>query len=240
VGDDVLKFVANYLTACIRETDYVFRWGCDECLIVFLRKGDAVNAASMHTTGREVITITEALRRMRAEVERGDLAYSTAPMVQLAWMYQSCAVDLQPRTLDPKEPQAFFPSLRQEQVTGVIELISDGRVSYLRFDGGRFAEGYFCDKPDQMQAAPYLESQMRAHTLSAVMFPPVSDLPAQAPTSLINTYRELYWRIADEVEKEPLSDPPGPEGVPESWNAQGACAAQLAARHGAARNGGSA
>ncbi len=174
----------------------------DECLIVFLRKGDAVNAASMHTTGREVITITEALRRMRAEVERGDLAYSTAPMVQLAWMYQSCAVDLQPRTLDPKEPQAFFPSLRQEQVTGVIELISDGRVSYLRFDGGRFAEGFFCDKPDQVEAAPYLELQLRAHTLSAVMFPPVSDLPAQAPTSLINTYRELYWRIADEVEKE--------------------------------------
>ena len=34
VGDDVLKFVANYLTACVRETDYVFRWGGDEFLIV--------------------------------------------------------------------------------------------------------------------------------------------------------------------------------------------------------------
>ena len=34
VGDDVLKFVANYLTACVRESDYVFRWGGDEFLLV--------------------------------------------------------------------------------------------------------------------------------------------------------------------------------------------------------------
>jgi hypothetical protein len=180
----------------------------DECLIVFLRKGDAVNAASLHTTGRQVITITEALKRMRSEVERGELAFCIAPMAQLAWMYQSCAVELQPRALDAKEPGLFFPSVRQEKVTGVIELISDGRVSYLRFDGGRFAEGYFCDKPDDVPVATFLESQFRLGTagnvpaLSAGIFPTVADLPAQAPTSLINTYRELYWRISDEVEKE--------------------------------------
>src|SRR5437879_2757237 len=42
----------------------------DECLLLFFRKGEAVNAASLHTTGRQVITITEALNRMRAEVDR--------------------------------------------------------------------------------------------------------------------------------------------------------------------------
>jgi hypothetical protein len=180
----------------------------DECLIVFLRHGEAVNAASLHTGGRQVITITEALKRMRSEVERGELAYCTAPMEQLAWMYQSCAAELQPRALHPQEPGTFFPLLKQEQVTGVVELISDGRVSYLRFDGGRFIDGYFCDKPAELAVAKFLETQFQPDAagtppaLSAVVFPVVAELPAQAPNSLINTYHELYWRIADEVEKE--------------------------------------
>src|SRR3990170_7839941 len=73
----------------------------DECLLLFFRKGAAVNAATMHSAGRQVVTITEALKRMRAEVERGELAYCAAPMEQLAWMYQSCAVPGEPHVVDP-------------------------------------------------------------------------------------------------------------------------------------------
>ncbi len=180
----------------------------DECLLVFFRKGEAVNAASLHPSGRHVVTITEALKRMRAEVERGDLAYCAAPMEQLAWMYQSCAVPLQPRAVDAGSPGALFPALQQEQVTGVLELISDGRVSYARFEAGRFAGGYYCDKPEEQPVGKFFEAQFHsgsggaAPAISAVVFPPVAELPQQAPNALINTYRELYWRIVDEVEKE--------------------------------------
>src|SRR5213080_736509 len=144
----------------------------DECLLVFLRKGEAVNAASLHPSGRHVVTITEALNRMRAEVERGDLAYCAAPMEQLAWMYQSCAVPLQPRAVDAGSPGALFPALQQQQVRKFFE------AQFHAGSGG---------------AAP---------AISAVVFPPVAELPQQAPNALINTYRELYWRIVDEVEKE--------------------------------------
>jgi hypothetical protein len=180
----------------------------DECLLLLFRKGEAVNAASLHTSGRQVVTITEALKRMRSEVERGELAYCAAPMEQLAWMYQSCAVPVEPRAVDPANPGALFPTLQNEKVTGVLELISEGRVSYLRFDGGRFAGGYYCDKPNEMAVGKFLESQFHAGpsgvapAISAVLFPPASDLPQQAPNALINTYRELYWRMVDEVEKE--------------------------------------
>jgi len=149
-----------------RVDGYITAYLPDECLLLFFRKGEAVNAASLHTTGRHVITITEALKRMRAEVERGELAYSAAPMEQLAWMYQSCAIPVEMRTVDASQPGAFF-------------------------------------------AIPkFLESQFHpgagGHTpvLTAAVFPYVADLPQQAPNALINTYRELYWRIVDEVDKE--------------------------------------
>src|SRR6058998_3191851 len=81
----------NLLSFAKRDRDgridgYLVAWLPDECVLLFLRKGEAVNAASMHTVGREVITITEALRRMRAEVERGEIGYAAAPLEQLAWM----------------------------------------------------------------------------------------------------------------------------------------------------------
>ena len=203
----------NLLAFAKRDRDgrvdgYLLAYLPDECLLVFLKKGEAVNAASMHSTGRQVITIGEALQRMRAEVERGELTYAVAPMEQLAWMYQSCVASLAARQVDPHRPDLLFPALHKEHVTGVVELISNGRVSYLRLEEGRFTGGYFCDKPDAVQVPKYVESLFQPATdgsppaLSAMVFPPVPELPAQAPNALINTYRELYWRIVDAVEQE--------------------------------------
>src|SRR5438034_7700206 len=78
----------------------------------------------------------------------------------------------------------------------------------LRFGDGRFTGGYFCDKPDATPVPKFLESQFQpgadghSPAVTAAVFPPVAELPQQAPHALINTYRELYWRIVDEVEKE--------------------------------------
>ena len=180
----------------------------DECLLVLLRKGEAVNAASMHSAGRQVITIGEALKRMRAEVERGELTYCAAPMEQLAWMYESCAATHEARPLDPQRPDLLFPTLADEKVSGVLELISNGRVSYLKFAEGKYSGGYFCDKPEALAVPKYVESLFQpggdggAPGLSAVVFPAVPELPAQAPNALVNTYRELYWRIVDAVDRE--------------------------------------
>ena len=203
----------NLLAFAKRDRDgrvdgYIAAYLPDECLLLFFRKGEAVNAASLHTAGRQVITITEALKRMRAEVERGDLAYCAAPMEQLAWMYGSCAGGYTPRLVDVNQPDKFFPVLQQEKVSGVLELISNGRVSYLKFDQGKYISGYFCDRPDNLAPARYLESLFdigadgAPPAMSAGVFTAESELPAQSPTALVNTYRELYWRIVDAVERE--------------------------------------
>src|SRR5205809_6781372 len=82
----------NLLAFAKRDRDgrvdgYIAAYLPDECLLLFFRKGEAVNAATLHSAGRQVVTITEALKRMRSEVERGALAYCDAQMEQLAWMY---------------------------------------------------------------------------------------------------------------------------------------------------------
>lgn len=203
----------NVLAYAKRDRDgridgYIAAYLPDECLLLFFRKGEAVNAASLHSAGRQVVTITEALKRMRAEVERGDLEYCAAPMEQLAWMYASCAGGYEPRAIDVKQPEKFFPALQQEKATGILELIANGRVSYLKFEQGRYTSGYFCDRPENMPPARYLETLFdagpggAAPAMSAGIFPAADDLPAQAPTALVNTYRELYWRIVDAVERE--------------------------------------
>lgn len=203
----------NLLAYAKRDRDgridgYIAAYLPDECLLLFFRKGEAVNAASLHTAGRQVVTITEALKRMRTEVERGDLEYCAAPMEQLAWMYASCAGGYHPRAIDVHQPEKFFPALQQEKASGVLELIANGRVSYLKFDQGKYLTGYFCDRPDNIPPARYLESLFEpgsggtAPAMSAGIFPAAEDLPAQAPTALVNTYRELYWRIVDAVDRE--------------------------------------
>ena len=203
----------NLLAFAKRDRDgrvdgYITAYLPDECVLLFFRKGEAVNAASLHTAGRQVITITEALKRMRAEVERGELTYAAAPMEQLAWMYQACAVPVDMRVVDAAQPGAFFAAFARDKLSGILELTSNGRVSYVRFDVGRYHSGYFCDKPDVMAIPKFLEAQFHAGpdgqtpVLTAATFPYVAELPQQAPNALINTYRELYWRIVDEVDKE--------------------------------------
>src|SRR5207249_10893566 len=139
--------------------------------------------------------------------ERGELAYSAAPMEQLAWMYQSCAIPVEMRTVDASQPGAFFAGFARDKTSGILELTSNAHVSYVRFDGGRYHSGYFCDKPEVMAIPTFLESQFHAGAgaqpplLTAAVFPYVADLPQQPPHPLNHTYRELYWRILDAVDK---------------------------------------
>src|SRR5437763_5977285 len=43
----------------------------DECLLVFFRKGEAGNPAPRPPSGRQVVTIPEGFKRIRADGERG-------------------------------------------------------------------------------------------------------------------------------------------------------------------------
>ncbi|MEP6800955.1 MAG: diguanylate cyclase [Acidobacteriota bacterium] len=94
VGDDVLKFVANYLTSCVRESDFVFRWGGDEFLVLLPRTDEGSAAQKAEELARRLpaipgveqlqpsLSVGWATHRMDAEFQ-STLAQSDARMYEM-------------------------------------------------------------------------------------------------------------------------------------------------------------
>ena len=191
-----------------RVDGYVAAYLPDELALLFLRGGEVTNAARFTTEGREVAPIGAVLRDIRDEVERGELAFCDASMEQLAWMYQSCAAPAQPRFTDLSKPEDLFPVLQQERYAGVLELIAEGQLSYLRFNDGRFASGYYAGKSANATVAQHIERMFRPAIagervrLTGSVFPLATELPEQASGAMLQSYRELFWRLMEIAERE--------------------------------------
>jgi hypothetical protein len=129
-------------------------------------------------------------------------------MEQLAWTYASCVAPPKRRPVDAAQPTSLFPALRNELFTGVLEFISNGRITYFRFEDGKFINGYYCGKSDALTVPQYVESLFQPDAeglrpqIAASVFPPMSEIPEQAPPAMIETYRDLFWRIAEAAEQE--------------------------------------
>ena len=179
-----------------------------EVALLFFKRGEVVTAATFTEVGRMVLPISLALERMQDELERGELTYCNAPAEQLAWMYQSCAVPARPRPVHGEGPDALLEALKGELFSGIVEVISDGRVAYLGCQDGIMQSSYCIEKPQDMSVPDYLAVLFgpRAHgrmpTIAISTFPVADDLPTQAQPALVETYRELFWRIAEAAEAE--------------------------------------
>src|SRR5260370_42383982 len=112
------------------------------------------------------------------------------------------------RTVDSAQPGAFFAGFARDKTSGILELTSNARVSYVRFDAGRYASGYFCDKPDVVAIPKFLEAQFhagaggQAPVLTAARFPHLPGLPQQAPNPPRHTHRQPCRGLAREAEQE--------------------------------------
>jgi len=187
---------------------YVAAYLPDEVVLLLLRTGELANAIAIAQSGRVVLPIPTALDHIKQELERGELVYCDAPLQQLSWMYQSCAEPGQPKPVDDKQPERLFPALQHEAYSGIVELISDGRVNYVQLEDGAFTQAHFCDKPDEMPVSRYMEALFAHHEngappdVAATVFSPAEDFPLQASPELIQTYRDLFWAIAGKVDEE--------------------------------------
>jgi hypothetical protein len=176
-------------------------------VVLLLRKGDLITSVAFREGGRAVIPLAEALTVIRAEMERGELEYADAPMEELAWIYQSCAAPALRRPVDEQAPHTLFPMLRDEKFTGILELISNGRVAYFRFDKGQYVTGFFSGMSEGMTVPQYVEKLFQPGPdgarpmIAAGVFPVSDQVPEQAMPALIQTYRELFSRLAEAAER---------------------------------------
>lgn len=191
-----------------RVDGYLVGYLPEEVVLLFFRQGEVINAASIGPAGRAIIAITEALRRLKADPERSELCYASASNEQLNWMYAACAGPSELRFVDTRDPEQVFPPLANESFSAVLELISQGRVNFLKFDAGRFLRGYLCDRPTGGSVVRYMESLFESRAdgsppaIAGTLVTEAGDVPVQAPLMQIRTYRELFQRISLAVENE--------------------------------------
>jgi hypothetical protein len=117
-------------------------------------------------------------------------------------MFAACAAPAQLRFVDSRQPEQVFPVLAGENFTGVLELISQGRVNYLKFADGRFVRGYLCDRTAGGSVVKYMESLFALRSdgsppsIAGSLVPEQGDIPPQAHGTQVRVYRELFNRIS--------------------------------------------
>jgi hypothetical protein len=213
----IFVHIDNLISFAKRDRDgrvdgYLTGYLPEEVVLLFFRSGELINAASIGPHGRTVVSIAEALRRFKSDPERSECCYAEAAAEQLNWMFSACAAPAQIRFVDSRQPEEIFPALASENFTGVLELISQGRVNYLKFASGRFVRGYLCDRPAGGSVVKYMESLFALRSdgsppaIAGSLVTEEGDIPAQAHGTQVRVYRELFNRISLAIVAELPSD----------------------------------
>ncbi len=180
----------------------------DEVVLLFFVGGELVNAAQLTPAGRSPAAIGEALRRIRADSERAEIAFHEAPPELLSAMYACCTTAPQAAESGVRSPEVLFKDLFERRWSGLLELISNGRFNYLTVSEGRFAGGYFADqRPDEapLNYVARLFKSTPPEPLPIVVanqFGAASALPVQAPPAMITMFRRYSGDLAGLVERE--------------------------------------
>ena len=190
-----------------RVSGYVAVWLPEEFVVLYLQRGEVVNATVMNKAGWGSVAISSALERIPAEPEYGEICFHEADDEQLASMFaaQTLPADTWPGELNVHDPAALFPFLMSIMFDGVLEILSDDTVNYLVFRAGAVdraflsipATGSIVEKVAKLFApgSKVAEGKFRRwHALEA--------LPVQAPPALVQAYRELGNALVQRLVKD--------------------------------------
>ena len=176
----------------------------ERCYLVFLRNGEPFNSARIQPGSRAPIALSELIRVVSTESERGEggqIGYYGAPDAQLQAML---ATLLHPPAefgapIDTTRPDQLFPTLRELRFGGVLELADGGRCHYLSFEDGAFRGGWFCDRDEGKPVGDFLRDEFTRAGLRATPYPSFPELPVQAGPGFVDLYRRIVGGVLREV-----------------------------------------
>ena len=178
-----------------RVSGYVVVWLVDEVLLLYLQRGEVVNAARLRAQEAQIIPIAEAIASIPAEPEYGEICFHEAEPEQLACMHhaQSQPPMEWPGGLQVTDPSALFPYLLAMTFDGIVEIKADGGMNYLVFKNGTVRQAYLAtaQKGTLVERVGKLFGPELRSAMLVRRWGPPPPLPVQAPPALVLAYREL-------------------------------------------------
>ncbi|HEY2065057.1 MAG TPA: hypothetical protein VGG84_03800 [Gemmatimonadaceae bacterium] len=179
-----------------RVSGYVAVWLPEEFLVLYLQRGELVNACQHDGHAFHPLAIGAALEKVPTDPEYGEICFHEADADQLACMYtsQTVAPDPWPTELRPTDPTSLFPYLMGTTFDGLVEIAPEGHVNYLLFRAGAVQTAYLAGMQGGSmvdRVAKLFESERRALHMAVRRWQGVAVVPVQAPTALVQAYRDL-------------------------------------------------
>jgi hypothetical protein len=179
-----------------RLSGYVAVWLPEEFVVLYLQRGEVVNATVLNKNGSGAVAISSALERIPAEPEYGEICFHEAEDDQLNSMFsaQTVVPDPWPSELQVTDPAALFPFLMSIMFDGVVEIVSDDAVNYLVFRAGAVERVYLSIPTTGSiveRVAKLFAPGSRVAEGKFRRWSSVEPLPVQAPPALVQAYREL-------------------------------------------------
>lgn len=201
--------IRNLLTDAKRDraariSGYVAISLLDELITLYLLRGEVANATIRDSRGARPVAIATALERIPAEPEYGEITFCEAAEEQLGCMFDthSKAPEPWPEGMATQEPAVLFPYLMSITFDGFIEIIAKDQVNYLVFANGTVARAYLSSAHhgtvvDRVAKLFSREGRISDLRLSRWSMPGM--LPVQAPTALVQAYRELSGSLVQRL-----------------------------------------
>ena len=186
-----------------RVSGYVAVWLPEELLLLYLQRGEVVNATRFDGRTFRSLAIGTAIARVPTEPEYGEICFHEAQDELLACMFtgQTQPPESWPPELRLTDPKVLFSYLMATTFDGVIEIVAGGATSYLLLNDGTVQRAYLASSQggslvERIQA---LFGRDGRTDLQIRRWPRLAPLPVQAPPALVTAYRELATALVKRV-----------------------------------------